>query len=193
MSSNPRLLYHISNQPHSELKTRAMLLKNSEDAEPWDDRISFLLSPPSKKDILNFVKAGFHRWDMSECYLHTVNVDDIDEYEYAKIESTPEQTQYDDKNWDKQMSGLNFDDDSFRVARKQYMEDRSAYLLKKGIPDKTTLDDIFSNPLFHNWAHRKWFEYNLKHGSTDQYATYVPHVQIKTFEPILCTNIIKLI
>lgn len=186
----PLRLYHISGKLYPELKTKAMVHTVKEDLKSWDDIISFLLRAPTKEAVENFIKSGFHKWTMDECYLYVIDPREVINYTHASIESTSEQLNYDNKHWDSAIEQL--PDRQFFPAKRRYLQKRKQYLERKGIMAKMTLYDVFAHKEYYNWSNTNWFEYNLKHGDKDQYATCIPHVLLNTIFPVQYEEVIKL-
>lgn len=186
----PLRLYHISAALYPELKTKAMLNPDDSDLKPWDNNISFLLRAPTKELVKEYIKAQFTKWEMDECYLYVVDPREVINYTYASMESTSEQLNYDDKHWDSTIEKL--PDRQYFPAKRRYMQKRKNFLENKGIKSKMTLYEIFSHKEYYNWSNMNWFQYNLKHGDKNQYATCIPHVQVNTTFPIQYEKVIKL-
>lgn len=184
-------LYHLSSSKHSELKTKAALSVNDDVVKSWDNKISFLLTPPTKLDVLEYQTKGFQRWQMKNVYMHVVDPSILIDYNYASIESTPLQQRYDHQNWDKDI--IKLPDDEYFIAKRKYLKEREKYLSKHGILPEMSLYEIFSHKDFYKWRSRMWFNHNLKNGDKDQYATYIPHVQVDTTTPIKPVTVVKLL
>ena len=184
-------LYHLSNVEYPELKSKTLINPNAPGLQEYDKLISFLLTPVTASDISNYIKAGFKRWDMKESYLYIVDPASITNYDFAMMQSTPQQSTYDDENWDydpKVMRSHQFD-----AWREEYMRKRTKALHDLyGIPPKGTIEEYMSNPLYKEWQEHVWVNYNMKQGSIEQYASYIPHLQVCINEPVQYEKVIKL-
>lgn len=192
MSTQDIKLYHVSSVKFDSIKSKAMLNPKDSTLQDYDNRVSLLLTYVTPDEIRRYVKRGFKQWDMSEAYIYIVNPNTILEYNYAKMQSTPEQIAYDRRCWDKFMADVS--DDEFLEARKVYSTERDAYLLAKyKIPPTGKVMDYLSNPLAKNWRKHDWINYNLMYGNKNQYASYTPHLQVAITTPIEFEEVIKLI
>lgn len=187
------MLYHVSNKLYPELKSKALLNPNDKTLEEFDTRISFLLCPISENDIKQYQKLGFKRWMMDEAYLYILDPDDLEisDYFYAKMQSTPEQRQYDIRNWEKKVGRVN--DDVLESAMANYFIERKTYLNnREGIPDKADIDVYLKHKQYHTWKKHEWVLQNMKTGNLEQYASDIPHLQISVNKPLKYQQVIKL-
>lgn len=183
-------LYHISNKKYDVLKSRQQQGDNDKNKPTSESfEINFILAKITKEDIKKYVEAGFKRWDMEETYLYIINPADITDYDYASITSTPEQREYDERVWDD--SGVS--DDDFKAWKKEYIKTREQFLWKEyKIPVQGLLGEFLNHPKYSNWASHKWIDENLKTGNKNQYASNIPHLQIRVNQPIKPESVIKL-
>lgn len=190
MGNNKRL-YHVSDTLYDVLKSKALVDPDNKDLKSYDSRISLLLTYVTTDEIRKFAKAGFEPWKMEQAYMYILDTDKIKGYEYAIMQSTRQQQAYDLKHWSKDMDPVS--DEDFFEARKEYTIRRDAYLLKHhNIVTKSSIETLTENKLYKNWSRHDWISYNLKHGDKDQYATYIPHIQLHLTEPLPYTDVVKL-
>lgn len=189
--NDSRKLYHIASEEYDVLKTNAMV--TGEDVW-YDKEVNFFLTVIHARDIKTFAKAGFSNYNMKHAYLYVVDPNNIVNYNHASITSTPEQQTWDEEHlelWDELTAGDQGVD--FSAGKKEYMKLRRAELLKQyGILDKGDIEFYMNNKRYLDWSDRKWLDYNLKHGRKDQYATFIPHIQINTDTPIKYEKVVKL-
>lgn len=190
----PRLdkpkLYHLSNVKHDVLKSKAMVYPKSS-VTRFDHRISLLLTPITREDLLAYIAKGFKRWDLDPAFLFVINPDDITNYDFAKMESTPQQIEYDNENFERLSRDIS--DKDFLEWKRGYSQTRDEYLrVFHDIPTKDTIESYLNHPLYQEWNSHDWLEYNLKHGHKDQYASTIPHMQIHINEPIQYEEVIQL-
>jgi hypothetical protein len=184
-------LYHVSSQLYKDLRSKAILDPNNKDLRSYDSRISLLLTYVTTDEIRKFAKAGFERWNMEHAYMYILDVDKIKGYEHAIMQSTKQQAAYDLKHWSNEMDPVS--DEDFPEARKEYGLRRDAYLLSQhGIPTKVPIEAFTENKLYADWASHDWIKYNMKHGDKDQYASYIPHMQLHLNEPLVYQDVVKL-
>jgi hypothetical protein len=171
-------LYHLSDRELKEISTYRERNKGKKLKYDQMDGISFFLAPLTEKDVKDLKREGFKPYRvMLTPYLHRIDLTDKStaaNIESITLESTPEQTEYDDKHWDPKNSKL-----SIGKYKKEYMLKRNTYLNKLGVRDMTLKEYIASGYVKElRKKYPSYIQHNLKKGNLLQYATYIPHVVV---------------
>jgi hypothetical protein len=190
-------------------------LKSPEQVSPssnYNDTVSLLPAPLSSETIEKYRKSGFKAWGKpgEPIYEYQINVSKNKNAFVGNIKftSTKEQTDFTNKNnWDNYFKKRGIDtkkipnDDEywnknqekiFRI-RKDYKDAKSKHLtsLIPIITPSNYKDSAWIKKMKNNW---KWFlDYNLKHGSKSQYASYIPHIHTEIKLPLKIEKVNKII
>ena len=118
--------------------------------------------------------------------------------EYIKIESTPQQIAYDKRYFEKEKkkAGADKSPEKFKKFFDEYRKNRSKYLEQfYNIKEKFSVDELYQS-LNSNLKDlknmKKYFDLNANKGLKNQYASYIPHLQIKIKQPLKIYNHKKL-
>jgi len=105
----------------------------------------------------------------------------------VSLQSTPEQTTYDDNNWSPPKS---------TDAKKEYF---ATYRQKKleafkgtGIIEKISPESFLHKDISHYSDMNGFVEYNIKNGDRRQYATHIPHLIMDIRYPLKINDVTKL-
>ena len=208
------LIYHIAGKKFQDLRPLKLQTKGKERIEQmrrdsysedylqeYITEINFFFGKPTLEQKERMVAEGFVNWNSKDTYVHTVNTDDIKRlnYNYVKITSTPQQREYDNLYWDdfiKKYKDVfnNGSNEEWGEVKQKYLDKREEYLLKRyGIKEKMDLNELTSHKQLSSWNNfNEHFEFNLKHGNKEQYASYIPHIQLSVSKPLIPLEVIKL-
>jgi len=210
------IAYHYSNKKFPEIKTREMLgMELPEQATPdsnYNKTVSLVPAPLSPEIIKKYRQTGFKAWGNSGDPIYEYKIS-ISKNKNAfvkniKFTSVEEQTKYEkNNNWDRFFKDRGIDtkkilkdddywdknQDKYFKIKKEYKSNMYNYLervLPKVTPDNyKKLDWIKKIKDRWNW----YLEYNLKHGSKSQYATYIPHIHTEIKAPLKIESVKKII
>lgn len=198
-------IYHISNQrykdlrplilqPHADRRIKELTNKgvSRQSLDDYIREVNFMLGKPTRSQIQTMVKAGFKNWGTRSTFVYGLDIRSIVNPLYVRVTSTPESTKYDTEHWDKFYDSIkDLTGEQLSNARREYIANREHYLFKKyGIKTRMTVMELINHPLLQSWP--DWdthFNYNLRHGNKDQYASHIPHIQVAVETPIAYSTI----
>ena len=207
LNNTRSIVYHISNKLYKDI--RPLGLQDNYDSSklvdaPYDKKyineVSLFLSPITKDNVKDMRDNGFTTWGDGKLYLYVIDLDkqSKDTVSHVMLTSTPEQTVYDDTNWNKIMGSRkvinNLSAEEFKIRFTKYTEDRSKALeySNKEVP----LENLYTidNDIWEDLTDMdKWVEYNIKFGSKEQYASYIPHLIVTVTKPLKIESVSRLI
>lgn len=209
----PFYIYHISNtdsykdirplsfQKEGNKKIKDMLKKGYSISymDEYSKEINAFLGPIKKKHIMDSINAGFEVWSglKNKAYLYKINLNDpanILKIISINITSTPQQIEYDNKNWNKfKKETLTLDKDEFFKKKNIYIKERDSYLIKFGIKKAKNLQEFKKIIFLKDWSDMdKYFKKNISCGNKSQYASCIPHIQVKVSGPLKYENVEKI-
>jgi len=152
--------------------------------ESYQHEVSLMMFPLNSEQIGELVKNGFNAWDVPNITIYKVNLTkQADKIDYINLESIPEYNKWYDKNWDE------FYDKYSTVDEDTFMELRKVLTYKMcvetGIPRGVFIKDL--KDIIHNkdWCDSdKHLKVNISKGNKNQYASYLPHFNIRVSEPL---------
>jgi hypothetical protein len=177
--------------------------------DDYSKEINAFLGPVKMKDINGLINAGFNVWSnlKNNAYLYRINLNDpinLSKIMTVDITSTPQQIDYDNKHWDKfkknldkyyKLSDKEFEKvkDEFFEKKKVYFDERNSYLKRLGIKKVKTLQEFRKSPFLDDWANTdKYFKKNITCGNKTQYASCIPHIQVKVSGPLKYESVEKI-
>ena len=205
-------VYHVGGKGYKDIKTGGMVRTQKEKDEfqkkyklsdeymkTYNNEINAFLSPVTKEMVQLLRTNGFKAWGNSELYLYKINILDPQNshIKYFRVTSTPEQTKYDNDNWPKFMEqNKDKTDKNFLKEKEKYMNKRRNYLKQFKADVNLSLKTFINiNPkIYKNWANNsKYFKINSQNGNKEQYATYIPHVQMYVKKPLKFESVERII
>lgn len=198
------VVYHISDKLYEDLRPLAFqsptnsVLNNIENIigkdrlDGYIHELNFFLEKPSKENIRDLVKSGFGKWSSDELYIYTVDLELIpDLVDYVTITSHPEMDKYLEDTWEEWYEEhKDLASDKYFKAKAKYTSDMAK---TTGIPSKVNINDFKDLARRHLWCNMDFYvNLNIEKGATDQYASYIPHLQIYVNKPIEFLSVEKL-
>ena len=162
----------------------------------YSNSVSLTIPKLDTEDIDRLVRNGFKLWNNVES-MYVIDTDtNKDNISLISIESVPEINNVLNKVWEKWNKDINAD----IMTDEEYVFHWSALWMNLisakliNIPKLVYLDDFESivNEHEHWLDTEKWIKENIKRGSRNQYASYIPHVQILIKEPLIIEEEVKL-
>ena len=149
----------------------------------------------SAEDVSLLRRKGFVNWGKGTLYVYKIDLKQVESLIISiNVTSTPEQTEFNDKNWtDWYTKHKHKVDEDFFKERDIYRNRQEAYLESKGIKEAMTVDEYITLISTRDWQDvSKYVKLNARIGNKKQYASYIPHVQLEVSGPLEYVEIVEL-
>ncbi len=208
-------VYHYSANKFPVVQNLKMLglpaPKEVSDPEEYNKKVSLLPSPLSKKTIKEYRGRGFKAWGSGPIYEYKISIPKNHTAFPGEIEMTsvPEGTRFEKRNpYDKYFKDRGLDrpramkDDEYyqsvkeeyNKARNEYSKNMSKYI-KHMISPRLTSRNYDTHPYIAKIkkSFDYWVDFNLRRGSKEQYASYIPHIHTEITKVLVPETVTQII
>lgn len=149
--------------------------------------INFFFNKPTRKHIEAMIEVGFKNWDNQVTYIYRVDLTKLTlEPNYVFVTSTEQQHQYTELYWEEfwEQAGDKYSD-NFQEGREEFIRLMREYLKTHYRIKDMSIKELVNHKFLSDWLDfEKHFDRNLRLGNKNQYASYIPHVQMSVEKPI---------
>lgn len=211
LQNKPFYIYHIGKKGYEDIKSGGMVRTPEEIKEfqlkhklsdeymkQYNSEINAFLAPVKKKHVQILRNKGFTNWGDGELYQYKININRPENQNpnYYSVTSIPEQTKYDKKEFPKLYNPVkDLSDEEFEKIKptylkqkEEYFNNRQNYLNTLGIEKQMNFEQLsnLDKNMVKNWKDNdKHFKINARYGNKNQYASYIPHIQISVEKPLV--------
>lgn len=189
-----RYVYHVSAKLFKDIRALEYHVGKKKndytlitDVDAYFKEVNSFPGEVLKKDVELLRRNGFVNWGTGKLYVYKIDlIKNKHNINHINVTSTPEQSQYDNDNWDEFYSKYSsLSDEEWVKGKRDYLIKRDLHLTNLGIGRDLTVDQYLSLIITKDWDNSsKYFKINSKHGDKKQYASYIPHVQLHTKGPL---------
>lgn len=202
-SRESRFVYHVGGNLYEDIRAldyqkgikRREYVGTKEYLDKYFREVNSFPGAVSIKDVKLLRSRKFKRWDVEKLYLYKIDLLDVENrINSINVTSTPEQAEFDSDNWDSFYKvNKDVDDATWFERKKVYLENRTDYLKSKGIKDNMSVREYMDLVETKDWGNmNKYFHINSKKGNKNQYASYIPHVQLDCNGPLDFVSVVEI-
>lgn len=206
--SDEQFVYHVSSGLYEDIRaiqyqvtsgkvTLDRLKKHGDKSyiERYIREVNVFPGMMSAEDVSLLRRKGFVNWGKGTLYVYKIDLKQVESLIISiNVTSTPEQTEFNDKNWtDWYNKHKHKVDEDYFKERDIYRNRLKAYLESKGIKGVMTVDEYITLISTRDWQDvSKYVKLNARIGNKKQYASYIPHVQLEVSGPLEYVEIVEL-